>query len=143
MNNLHSIVYTSTAAIDLSREDLAHLLKRSTERNLEEEITGILVFCEGKFIQYIEGPSEPLFRLYSLICTDTRHHDVIQLVNEPIAERYFLGWSMGYSNIQMMDFTRLLASPWGVLHDPHPDPTGVTGVRLLHTVWRRLKHAGY
>ena len=89
MNNLHSIVYTSSAARDLNREDLAHLLQRSTERNFEEGITGILVFCEGKFIQYIEGPVAPLFCLYSRICTDTRHHDIIQLVNEPIFERFF------------------------------------------------------
>lgn len=49
---------------------------------------------------------------------------------------------MGYSNIQLMDFTRLIASTWGTVDNPHVKHNGVEGVKLLHNVWQQLKHAG-
>ncbi len=47
-------------------------------------------------MQHLEGPAEPLLRVYSSIRADPRHRLVIELLNEPVRGREFQGWSMGF-----------------------------------------------
>jgi hypothetical protein len=57
---LHSITYTSVASYALSKADLEHLLSTARKRNLEHHITGVLLYVEGRFMQYLEGPKAGL-----------------------------------------------------------------------------------
>jgi hypothetical protein len=34
-------------------------------------------YCDGNWIRLIEGPPEPLRRLYASICADTRHACIV------------------------------------------------------------------
>jgi hypothetical protein len=59
------------------------MVKRSFERNRERNITGILLCSPSpngsrphQFMQYIEGPIEPVISLYRSIETDPRHHNI-------------------------------------------------------------------
>lgn len=75
---------------------MSQLLEKARARNQVESVTGVLVFAEGTFHQYIEGPRDGLLRVYDVILRDPLHHHIFELVNEPIAERDFGQWSMGY-----------------------------------------------
>jgi hypothetical protein len=132
---LDAIVYVSSATRRLSEQDLQQLLECSRARNLREDITGLLLFCDGSFMQYIEGPREPLAQVYASICRDTRHHSLIELVNEPVGAREFAGWSMACASAQLEDFDSLLNSSWR-------DAAGAgAGGRPLREVWSRLRQA--
>lgn len=91
---LYAIVYISTAAHLPSVDELEHLRDRAHARNLEHEVTGVLLYSDGAFMQYLEGPAAGLARVYSLIKADPLHFGVIDLLREPIREREFAAWSI-------------------------------------------------
>ena len=93
-SDLWAIVYVSKAARPVTRDDLAHLLEGAQRRNVEEGITGILLYADGYFMQYLEGPKAGLHRVYVVIKTHPLHYGLIDLVREPIQTREFAEWSM-------------------------------------------------
>ena len=92
--DLCAIVYVSKAARPVTRGDLTRILERSLRRNLEENLTGVLLYADGSFMQYLEGPAVGLLRVYGIIKTDPLHYGLIDLVREPIRAREFAEWSM-------------------------------------------------
>ena len=93
-SDLWAIVYVSKAARPLTRDDLVHVLEGARRRNLDEGITGVLLYADGYFMQYLEGPEAGLHKVYGLIKTHPLHYGLIDLVREPIAAREFAEWSM-------------------------------------------------
>ena len=91
---LGSIVYISRAARQVTLDDLNHLLTHARARNEQEGITGVLLYAEGSFLQYLEGPADGLMRVYAIIKRHPLHFGLIDLVREPISARAFAEWSM-------------------------------------------------
>lgn len=96
MSNLNALVYVSSAVGVLSNEKIEHLLNRARERNLEHDITGLLLFIGGNFMQYIEGSAEKIGLIYQIIKADPMHKGLIELMHRPIQSRDFSDWSMAY-----------------------------------------------
>ena len=94
--DLFSIVYVSTAARQVPLSDLMHLLDGARRRNSEEGVTGLLLYSNMSFMQYLEGPAVGLARVYDVIKTHPLHYGLIDLVREPIEERQFPEWSMAF-----------------------------------------------
>ena len=100
--DLINIIYVSAAASSsskhhpFSKEELIELLNSSRERNKARDITGMLLYCDGQFIQILEGPRESVKQLYNRILSDPRHTMVLKLFEQPIQERCFPDWSMGF-----------------------------------------------
>lgn len=99
MSNLVHLMYCSTATRSMSNDDLLGLLKTARERNLEHDVTGMLLYENGGFFQIIEGDVETIDKLYALIESDARHHELIKIIHEPIARRAFADWTMGFSRL--------------------------------------------
>ena len=135
MSPLRSIVYVSHATRVMGHSDLDQLLANAQYRNARDDITGCLLYCDGNFIQLIEGPPEPLTRLYASICADTRHAGIYLIVDEPIASREFSGWAMGYSSADLHDFTTLHRSLLNGLVAAQSPPRTFDGRTLLHDFW--------
>ena len=95
--NLHTIIYSSREAVEISRDEIEMLLLRARAHNESVGITGLLVYFDYVFFQVIEGPEEELRDLYDRILMDTRHKDVTLHVDEPVSSRLFGQWSMAYS----------------------------------------------
>lgn len=91
------VIYLSSATKPLSDEEISLLLTVSRKRNLENNITGLLLYADGNFIQIIEGNEVDVNLLFDKIQKDSRHKNVITVVNEKIKKRSFSDWSMGYS----------------------------------------------
>lgn len=92
------LVYASAAKHTFTEEELAELLRISRENNAKIDVTGILLFLEGSFLQVLEGDPEAVTELYEIINLDLRHGKVILLTKREIEERGFAEWSMGYVN---------------------------------------------
>ncbi len=99
MNELQALVYVSTAAHHLSEAEIGHLLDRARQRNATEQVTGVLLYSHGNFMQYLEGPRAGVARIYEHIVADRLHHGIIELVREPIAVREFSDWTMAFRSI--------------------------------------------
>lgn len=93
------LVYVSSAIHPFSTEELVTLLSKARIRNAAVQVTGMLLYKDGNFIQAIEGEEDAVRQLYARISTDTRHRGAEVVIDEEISQRTFAGWSMGFRNL--------------------------------------------
>lgn len=93
---LISLVYTSSAAAPFRETALEHLLDECRGLNGARDITGMLLYRGERFIQVLEGPAHLVRKLARTIANDVRHRDMRVLLEEPIENRRFAEWTMGY-----------------------------------------------
>lgn len=74
--------YTGKAS-DVDRE-LTSIVKIAKANNARLEVTGVLFYQHGKFVQIIEGEDKPLSLLMKKIELDNRHKNISYLVDEVI-----------------------------------------------------------
>jgi hypothetical protein len=95
--DLYQIIYASAATRPIEEDELLGMLKRSREKNKRLGITGMLLHCDGSFIQALEGPKVQVMDLISVIRKDLRHNRIAVLFEGPITNRSFSQWSMGFN----------------------------------------------
>jgi len=94
---MKNIVYVSTAVKLLDDDQLLSILASSRKNNNERNVTGVLLYSEGTFIQALEGDNNDVDFIFSKIEKDLRHKNMITLINEQISHRGFSDWLMGFS----------------------------------------------
>jgi hypothetical protein len=99
MSNLYNLVYVSTRHSDCADKDLQYILAKSRLLNQVNDITGILLYSNNRFLQYLEGNKDTIWSLYKRISKDKRHRQVTLLYHNPIQERVFPSWQMGYRDL--------------------------------------------
>lgn len=102
---MYYLVYISTAVKLLDDEDLRAILIASRKKNTVRNISGLLLYSEGVFIQLLEGDKMEVELAYKGIELDRRHKNLIILATGEYEKRMFPNWSMGYSvaNKDMVD----------------------------------------
>ncbi len=93
-SDLCSLVYRSRALISLSDYELYELVQAAQSRNAADSITGLMLYDEGRFYQWLEGPRASVGRLMQSIFADRRHTDIEILSDKPSATRQFGDWKM-------------------------------------------------
>ena len=94
-----SLLYVSTSIKLFSEEELLEMLKVSRDNNKALDITGLLLYKGGNFMQVLEGPDEVVNSLYEKIKLDPRHKDVTVISSEQIPARQFPAWEMAFQNL--------------------------------------------
>jgi hypothetical protein len=94
-----SLIYVSTSIKLLNDQELVDILKVSRENNESSEVTGLLLYKGGNFMQVLEGDDEVVTALYEKIRTDPRHKDVSVISREQIQARQFSAWEMAFQNL--------------------------------------------
>ncbi len=89
--------------------DLSGIFRMARKKNSENNITGIMSYQSGYYIQVIEGDEQAVDQLYSNIKADPRHTQVALLFQAPIDRRSFPNWDMKLSqliskNKEFLDF---------------------------------------
>lgn len=90
------LVYSSAARAGMDEAELKRILEAARTRNARREVTGMLLYRDGVFLQLLEGQEVDVRYVYSRIAQDPRHHRVVKLMEETITQRDFASWSMGY-----------------------------------------------
>ena len=98
---LWNLVYTSSSINWLSENELVDLLEVSRTNNRANNITGMLLYCDKLFIQALEGPREDVHATFAKISKDPRHRSIHTLIDQPIEQRNFPEWTMGFHSIKM------------------------------------------
>ena len=93
------LIYVSSAHIKFSECDLVDLMAQSRERNVNDGITGLLLYKDGNFLQVLEGEQTAVLKTYARIARDVRHHGLIILLQERFVERTFPEWSMAFRDL--------------------------------------------
>jgi len=104
------MIYCSAAKHLFGRSELLHLLAQSRSNNLKNGVTGMLLYAEGSFFQVLEGEPGVVERLFETIRHDRRHRDVTLIIREPVAERTFGDWTMGYAEIEPGEVDELIGA---------------------------------
>ena len=96
---MRQLAYTSLACKPFVKVELLQLLQQARSFNIQNDITGILLYKNQSFFQVIEGEDRIIEDLMISISNDYRHYNVSTLYNRDIVSRNFNLWSMGYINI--------------------------------------------
>ena len=97
--NLIQLIYLSSLSDVKLEHEIGKIVESSVRHNKENGITGMLLYANGNFLQVLEGERNAVEETFARIRADPRHYDIIDLVREPIAERHFSQWSMGYQHL--------------------------------------------
>ena len=54
-NSLAFLIYSSFATVRLSQRDLLELLRNARTKNEEHGLTGMLLYRDGIYLQFLEG----------------------------------------------------------------------------------------
>lgn len=131
-NVIFEIIYFSSAIRVFEEKVLKELLEQSRRNNQRDGITGMLLYDSGTFIQYIEGPCEPLLACWERIKADPRHRGIIKVAEEPIEARLFADWSMGFFNGEEFGGFHL---DWASLNERVPDEFPVVIKTMMRTFY--------
>jgi len=93
----------------MHEEDLNYLLQESRQWNEDHNLTGMLVYLQGRFIskvegrfmQVLEGTEHDVEEIFQKIERDNRHHQVMVLKKDFIDKRYFETWEMGFESVDV------------------------------------------
>jgi hypothetical protein len=88
----YAISYVSTANIDFQDQEIEDMMIKTNQFNSDEKITGILLYNERNFFQLIEGEKKAIQNLYEKIRQDSRHKDIIKILEKPVFEPSFDGY---------------------------------------------------
>jgi len=107
MPDLIHIVYMSFSSRALSEAELNAFLATIRRKNQDQGITGLLLYNDEAFIQVIEGKKDTIDQVFKLISQDSRHSNIVKLLEEPIVKRAFPDWSMGFRKLGGTDNTKI------------------------------------
>ncbi|MEX3014827.1 BLUF domain-containing protein [Gymnodinialimonas hymeniacidonis] len=94
---MHRVIYRSRATRYFSAQGIEALSATCRRNNAGLELTGILVFHEGRFFQVLEGEDTALLSVMQAITKDARHTQLELLEHGPVERRAFQSWRMGYA----------------------------------------------
>ncbi|WP_295798997.1 BLUF domain-containing protein [Mucilaginibacter sp.] len=96
---MYYIIYLSAGTNWFSQPELEELLAISAKNNMRDNITGLLLYAEGNFIQLLEGEEKAVKESYDRISQDERHKGITPIANGVIEHRIFPEWAMGFKTI--------------------------------------------
>jgi hypothetical protein len=106
-NEIYFQIYSSMARKPFSAEELRALLAGSRENNARLNLSGMLLYKNGDFMQVLEGPEPAVRTLLEIIRADPRHDNVVKLLEGTTPERQFPGWYMGFCDLDTEDVQSL------------------------------------
>lgn len=100
---LIQVAYTSSALTrHMPLDEVKSILRTSRINNTRQNITGLLLYRDGSFAQFLEGPTDAVDSLYDTIERDDRHHGVVRVLRQSITKRDFRQWSMAFRDLDMI-----------------------------------------
>lgn len=98
---MFQLIYTSRAPQAFSDESLKRLLIRARSNNASIDVTGMLLYHDGTFLQALEGNERSVRDVFGRIKRDPRHRKISILSDQTAfsKRRIFNDWAMGFANL--------------------------------------------
>jgi hypothetical protein len=97
-DQVYHLSYVSTGCDSLRYEDIKSILDSSVKNNRDDNVTGILVYCNKHFFQIIEGDKDAIQSIFNKILIDPRHDNVIKIQEGYTSQRQFQNWNMAFKS---------------------------------------------
>ncbi|MHB8478421.1 MAG: BLUF domain-containing protein [Steroidobacteraceae bacterium] len=108
MKSLISLIYASRSTECFHEHEIPDLLQQVRLANAKQEITGMLLYICGSFLQVLEGQPEMVDAVFSKILRDPRHTELTLMTRESIPERAFEGWTMMHKTLDPVEAGELI-----------------------------------
>jgi diguanylate cyclase (GGDEF)-like protein len=92
------LIYVSTAVREMNDTDLVNLMLSARARNERNQVTGMLLYKDCRFMEVLEGEESTVRKIFADIEKDSRHKNIDTLRAEGITFRAFPNWTMGFQN---------------------------------------------
>ena len=135
------LIYSSVATEKMPKSKLYKILLVARSRNEISDVTGLLMFINGVFLQILEGERDVVCTLMKKISSDPRHSNVKVFREADVEQRTFSSWRMAYVTPSAQELatwaglksTTTLETTLEMLHG---DPNHVNGLmaKLLETI---------
>jgi hypothetical protein len=93
-------------------EDFTNTLNTARKCNPAKDITGMLFYDQGKFIQIIEGEQAVLNKLMTKLKSDPRHSNINILIDTETLNRELNDW-----NMEAFDISSHVGKDWALLSE--------------------------
>jgi hypothetical protein len=97
---MYTICYVSSARVGITQEELTNLFGITEENNSAHNITGILLYESGKFLQVLEGNEVVLKNLFEKIEADSRHNNIFVILNQKCKRKIFENYASRFSIVK-------------------------------------------
>ena len=109
MEDLIRAIYVSTASPDICEHDTVKFLNEARQANRKNDVSGMMLYIGGCFLLSLEGEAAKVDFACSEIFSDQR--EMRMSLREPIAEREFPEWIMGFETLEPLEAERLIGQP--------------------------------
>tara|TARA_R110001583_G_scaffold51483_4_gene160696 strand:- start:351 stop:806 length:456 start_codon:yes stop_codon:yes gene_type:complete len=93
----YQLIYRSKARAGISGPTMEDIRKTARLNNTSMGITGCLVYCNGYFLQIMEGEEDTVRQLFYTIEDDIRHDDV-EILHQGIDTALFDHWGTVFTS---------------------------------------------
>jgi hypothetical protein len=121
MKSLISLIYASRSTEYFHEHEIPDLLQQVRIANAKQEITGMLLYINGSFLQVLEGQPEMVDAAFGRILGDKRNTQLRPIARDSILERAFEGWTMMHKTLDPVEAGELIGEP-----DYFKSPTWLT-----------------
>jgi hypothetical protein len=131
--SIYRLIYVSVACAGMTICGFQEIADQANQKNAKADVTGLLIFSQGEFLQVLEGPKPAVEATYDRISGDPRHSRSAVLKREFADDRSYPDWKMGCFNLEP---TQL---PGGAFYDQKADSGPTLNPDALEKVERKLK----
>lgn len=125
---MFTICYVSHAIDNLDQKELDELFEYTSSNNNAKNITGILLFETGNFLQVLEGEEEILRNLFEKIKADSRHKNIFVILNQVSENRVFENYASRFSIVKSKDDLQKIETYLNQIEDTNPNLKYIKGL---------------
>src|ERR1700728_778113 len=109
MEDLIHVIYLGAASPDLSEHDTVKYLNEARKANRQNDVSGMMLYVGGCLLLLLEGEAAKVDAASRAVSSDER--EMRMILREPISEREFPEWIMGFETVEPLEAARLLGEP--------------------------------
>jgi hypothetical protein len=109
MEDLIHVICLGAASPDLSEHDTVKFLNEARKANRQNDVSGMMLYVGGCLLLLLEGEAAKVDIACRAISSDER--EMRMILREPIAEREFPEWILGFETVEPLEAARLLGEP--------------------------------
>ena len=94
---LKRLIYISSAVTELVPAQLRDILNGARANNRKHQVTGLLLYHDGTFIQVLEGQANTVDTTFARIRRNGLHSGILILSQAEVSDRLFAEWHMAFA----------------------------------------------
>ena len=122
----------------MTTDELRRLYVQTRALNQAGALYGAMLYADGNFMEYLEGPELGMKAARRRILASRRHVGILEMVHEPIPHRSYDGFDLGTPHHDSDPVLTAATHRWA-RQAATIDDASATGLQLLRHFWDRVR----